>query len=304
MTLYTRRFGSWSLLLKGIGIVLFLWILTHIDSAQFVRSLASASFPFLLLGWLLFPAIYALKAARWHFFLRRAGIEQSYLTSYKTYCSALFLGTVTPGNVGETIKISFLHSAGASLKTATALTLLDRLYDVLWIGLFALPAVYFLLPDRLLVLVVLLAGIGIALFVLRTLLKRSGENPRHLLSYGFQWQPHLWTIANWSLYFLQQLIFARALNLTVPVPPFIGIMTLAGIANLLAIAPAGLGTRDAVVLYFFSAYGIPAPLTVAFSFSIFVLTLLGSLIGLGFWLRLPPLKKPTSSTSGGEAAIL
>ena len=59
--------------------------------------------------------------------------------------------------------------------------------------------------------------------------------------------------------------------MTVPVLPFLGIMTIAGIANLLAVA--GLGTREATLLFFFPRYGIASTLTVAFSLSIFALTI-------------------------------
>lgn len=254
--------------LKGIGVVLFLWILTRIDRAEFFESLKHVSPLPLIMGFLLFPVILALKSYRWHTLLKQHGITQSYAYSFLTYCSALFLGTLTPGNAGEAIKIAYLTQAGADLKAATLLTAVDRLYDALWVGLFAVPAVLFLLPERILGVTIALLGVIACVLVLQMLLKRS-----------LTWKPHALTILNWATYYLQLWLFAEAFHIHLPLLFFIGVMTLAGIANLLAIAPAGLGTRDAVIYYFFQSHGIAASVAVAFSSSIFVLTLLGSLIG-------------------------
>lgn len=268
----------WLFLLRGIGVLLFVWIVTHIDRSQLLESFREASWPLLALGWCLFPVIYLLKSWRWHTLIARNGIVQPFSVSFRTYCSALFLGALTPGNAGEAIKIAYLHAAGATLQRATSLTILDRLYDALWIGIVALPSVYFLLLDRFAVLVWVVVGLGLILLVSGFVFQR------HSL---LHWQPHAITLLNWVVYYLQLLIFAHAFHIAVPLFALFSIITLAGITTLLAIAPAGLGTRDAVFLYFLRPYGVPSALIVAFTSSVFVLTMLGALIGAYCLLRTP-----------------
>lgn len=280
--------------IKGCGVILFLWILSRIDRAQLVHALAHASLPLVFIGWCLFPVIYLLKSWRWHVLVTRAGVVQSFEMSFKTYCSALFLGMITPGNAGEAMKIAYLRSAGSPLKDATLLTVLDRLFDVFWIGLFALPSVFFLLRDRFLVLTLTLIAIGLCSVLALGIVQRMFGGLETLLREGLRWKPHVITLCNWAVYYVQLLIFARAFGIDVPLLPFVAIMTIAGSASLLAVAPAGLGTRDAVVLYFFTAYAVPPSLAVAFSFSVFILTLAGSLIGGYCLLQLPVSKEKNS----------
>ena len=83
---------------------------------------------------------------------------------------------------------------------------------------------------------------------------------------------------------------AVGFGISIDVPTFIAIMTLVGIISILPIAPAGLGTRDATLLFFFGSMNIPAEQSIAFSFTIFVLTIVASSIGAYFWIKYP-LKK-------------
>lgn len=275
--------------LRGIGILLFAAIVSRIDLASALAALRSADPVLLAAALLLFLPIYALKSWRWHVLLTTHGLRVSFPDSFRTYCAALFLGTMTPGNVGEAVKIAFLRARGASLTTATLLTATDRLYDVLWVGIFAAPSAFFLLRGSFTALLLTLAAAG-ALFVgvalwLRRQAKR--ENAATLRARMFFWKPHALTLANWATYYLQLLTVGAAFHLTVPLPAFLGIMTVAGVLNLLAIAPAGLGTRDAAVLYFFRPYGVPAALSVAFTSTVFLLTITASLLGAYFWFRSP-----------------
>ncbi len=242
----------------------------------------------LVLTLCLFIPIYMLKAWRWHRLIGAAGVRQTYERSFHTYSAALFLGVVTPGNIGETIKIAYLTKAGVPLAKASVLMLVDRLYDVVWIGLFATPSLLFLLPEETKILsIVLVSVLLIVLLALVASRRRVTEAALRGFSHLSSPSAHAITLANWAVYYLQLLTLASAFHIGVPLLPFLGIMTVAGVLNLLAVAPAGLGTRDAALLFFFQAYHVPAAQTVAFSFSIFALTLFASLLGCWGWFRAP-----------------
>src|SRR5207249_1031405 len=112
-------------------------------------------------------------------------------------------------------------------------------------GLCAVPSVLFLSPEGFSLLFLSLCAVAAA-FLAVALFLRRGMTSRDALSFAgraLAWKPHLLTIANWTVYYAQLTLIARAFGIMVPLLPFLGIMTLAGVVNLLAIAPAGLGTR-------------------------------------------------------------
>ncbi|MFA6039760.1 MAG: lysylphosphatidylglycerol synthase transmembrane domain-containing protein [Candidatus Peribacteraceae bacterium] len=272
---------------KGIGVLLFGVILLRLDAAQAAAVLASVPSAVLLAALGLFPAMYLLRSLRWHILSNIAPEPIPFNESVRVYCASLFLGIVTPGKMGETFKIPVLVAKGLSAKTSVLLTVLDRLLDIACIGTLGILAAGILFSWKTtaaLGICTILFGI-LAGFTVRTRAARESAAVRHWLRH--MPQVLLLTLLSWSLYFLQLLVLAKGFDLAVPMIPFLAIMTMTGILSLVPIAPAGLGTREAALLVFFTPYGVTPERTIAFSFSIFLLTIVGSLIGAYYWLRRP-----------------
>jgi len=276
--------------LKGIGIVLFGWILIRIDLQQAIESIAQASTISIVVAFAFFPVIYLLKSWRWHILAHAAGANTNFWQSVHLYMSGLFLGTATPGKLGEAMKIPALTARGLSLKDAMSITVLDRLLDVGVIGMVAIWAAGVLVSTTLagILLACVLCTIAVA-FMLRRQVRKL------LPAIGLRsWCPALaLTALNWCVYFLQLWILAQGFGFSIALPVFVAIMTITGIISLLPIAPAGLGTRDAALLFFFGNLGIALEQIIAFSFTIFVLTIIASSIGAYFWLRYPLQRRAT-----------
>ena len=275
-------------LLKVIGIGLFVLILLKIDTDAALESIADASTPLLVLGFSLFPLIYAIKSTRWYIISIAAGAHTTAFDSMVIYMSGLFLGIATPGKVGEAIKIPALVSRGLHMKDAVTITILDRVFDIALLGLMGIWAIGLLFSSVLAVSLgfCLAFALGIA-FLLKTPLRKLRDLilpniPRS------QWiRATLLTVLNWIVFFAQFWILALAFGIHVPLLTFIAIITITGIISILPIAPAGLGTRDAALLLLLGQQGVPAETIIAFSFTIFVLTIFASTIGAYFWLRYP-----------------
>ncbi|MFA7682491.1 MAG: lysylphosphatidylglycerol synthase domain-containing protein, partial [Candidatus Peribacteraceae bacterium] len=189
------------------------------------------------------------------------------------------LGIVTPGRIGEALKIPWLKKHGLPLKTSIALTIADRLLDITTLFVLSIGALGILFDWKYAVAGLCVLLIATVLFCVRT----------HRIEHAWaQWKkPIMITILNWTIYFLQMVFLARAFNLVIPMPAFLASMTIAGVLSMLPIAPAGLGTRDAVLVLLFTQFSIVPAQTIAFSFSLFVLMLCASLIGAYFWLWSP-----------------
>ncbi|MFH0770616.1 MAG: lysylphosphatidylglycerol synthase transmembrane domain-containing protein [Candidatus Peregrinibacteria bacterium] len=277
-------------LLKSIGVVLFVWILLRIDRVQLLFALHNASLPLILTGLGLLAPIYVLRSMRWHSLTTGSGVDESLLEATHLYLASLFLGVVTPGKVGEAMRIPSLMRKGLTGRKSTALTILDRGLDIALLGPLGLASVAFLSGTYpFLWWTGLAIACGGGAYVLYRTTERWLTLPSDMVSLLKKtWMPVLgFTIVSWSLYYLQLIIFMRAFALEIPMIPFLSIMTVVGILSVLPIAPAGLGTREAALLYFFRTFAIPPPLTIAFAFTIFITTFAGSLIGAYCLWRLP-----------------
>ncbi|MCF7844221.1 MAG: flippase-like domain-containing protein [Kiritimatiellales bacterium] len=271
--------------IKGIGIVLFIWILLKIDIQQASTNLMQVSVLALVAAIILFPVIYLIKSYRWHVLTSAAGADTNFKESMRIYMSGLFLGIATPGKLGEAIKIPALVNQGLKIKDATSITVIDRALDVLILGIIGIWASAKLISAN------FAFGIGLtgSLIMILILLTRKILLPNINIK---SWLSALiLTVVNWCVYFLQLWILSVGFDLQIVLPIFISIMTLVGIISILPIAPAGLGTRDAAIIYFFGTLGIAAEKAITFSFTIFILTLFASSIGAYFWIRYP-LKQP------------
>jgi len=212
------------------------------------------------------------------------------------YCAGLFLGILTPGKVGEAIKIPMLKSYNLSLKKSVVITIADRVLDAALLGALALGGLLVLeqiqIPKQILLLC-LLFGVLLLWQQRHRWMKREIWQEMQKLLRTNTTQITLLTLLNWSVYFVQLILIAKSLSLAITLVDFISIMTIAGIVSLLPIAPAGLGTREATLLFFFAEYGIAPAQTLAFSYIIFALTIIAATcIGGYCWLTVKHLPQP------------
>ena len=193
-----KKFFSYAI--KGIGIILFIWILTQIDVGELKRSLTSVSLVHLLLTLILFPVIYAIKSYRWHVMTSSAGAQTNVRSSTQIYMSGLFLGIATPGKLGEAMKIPALMSRGLSFKSATGITILDRLLDVAILGALGIWAIGALVSVKLAILILIIVVLFslIAILLRRLTLKLLPKLDVRSWSLAISL-----TVVNWAVYFLQ-----------------------------------------------------------------------------------------------------
>ncbi|PIR53258.1 hypothetical protein COU76_02090 [Candidatus Peregrinibacteria bacterium CG10_big_fil_rev_8_21_14_0_10_49_10] len=276
---------------KGIGIGFFLWFFLTADRASVAGALTMASPTKLVLAFLLFPLIYGLKSLRWQKLAQTVGLQLSFWEAAEMYCAALFAGILTPGKVGEAIKIPLLKAHNLPVKQGILITIADRALDAVLLGFLAVCGLFVLrqlplAPEFMFLCVAL--GIVLAWTQKRRLKQETHWNDLRTLLGTHTVQIVVLTVLNWCVYFLQLYWIAQALSLEIPLIEFISIMTIVGIVSLLPVAPAGLGTREATLLFFFAAYNIPAHKILAFSYTIFALTVAAAVsIGGYCWLKLP-----------------
>lgn len=299
-------------LVRGIGLVLFSVILSRVDYRGAFRLMRAANPLTLGAAFLLIFPMVAVKTLRWRQLQRLAGLGAgNFETSYLAYLSGMYAGLVTPGRVGEFLRVKYLTDAGAPLGPAMSTVLWDRLIDVgglFFMGLLALAPLAgdFASLFRILVGLAVLLALGTPL-VLRgggALGRRSrgwvAQRVEALGGLGRKFRevgaglattldaigPGAWlslvglTLVGWVVYYLQAWLLARALGIGLGLFPLLVSVTVAAVAAFLPVSISGLGTRDAAMIVLFQRFGSTGEQAVALSALVFVVLIANALLGL------------------------
>lgn len=304
-----RRYSSW--LLRALGVLLFVWILTRAELTKVGETLASIDL--LSLAWL--PAVtlgqIALRAVRWRLLLGRDGNRMPYSRAFSIYASGVFLGSFTPGRLGDLAKSIYLRrEQEISWERAAGVTVTDRVFDLVLLlasGLWALVHFGLWSPlASLLGLGILLSGVVFAFarprwsawLSLRQRLERwrgfrfaagfKAEGIRSVRRAG-GWAAAL-TLLAYAAFFLQTGHLGLVLGLPLSVADITAAIVLVGIASFLPVSIAGFGTRESILVLVMAQRGVPNHFEAALSYSALFFAfcfLLPSLFGFLCWLQRP-----------------
>ena len=304
------------LLLRGIGLAALGLILSQIDIPDLVDLVRGASIGYLVAAVPLFFALIAVKALRWGGILRAVGIDLGFRTLLHAYLASFYLGAVTPGRLGEVIKVLYVTERGHPRSEALFCTLLDRAWDIAFLvivgsiamvrfaSFFAAPL--YLVAATMLLLLLTVAGVvqnrGKGKSALRRVLglvlpeSLRATTEQVILEFVGHWSAlcrrdfgiaFLATFISWLLYYVQ--IYLLTLGIGVPLSFFemVLMVTLASLMSLLPITVAGIGTRDVTLIALFGLVGLPVEMAVALSLSILALFVVNAVMSLGFWYARP-----------------
>lgn len=280
-------------------------LLFKIDLRETFAILRNANLALVVLSLLGFAPFLLVKAWRWQIVLRDLGVSIPYREAVRLYALGLGAGMVTPGNVGDAIKIAYLRERGFS--QAVLSVVLDRIWDVLILLLLAGSGIFIFSQIALSqwVTLALLAGGALALlgvtiqprtqrwlfqFFLRLRKNNraaAGQPQTYVpatLSPGQVVVQFLISAAATLIVYVRLFLAAAAIGIFLAPLPFVAAMSLASIAQLIAIAPFGLGPREGVLLLLAAALGLTPAQALALSALLFLLQLENGIIGLIVWL--------------------
>lgn len=248
------------------------------------------------------------KAWRFRILAGRFSVPIDLKKSAIIYGSSMFFSTITPGRVGDFIKVFYLKNLyGSSLRKGIYLSLIDRIFDLLTITIFALFGLALIIPLRAIVTGCLVClGLILILYIF-------GENyfaklmTRFVVQLGQRFKinlenidfsllfsrrlilPALFSLIPNSLIF-SQMIFISHISQTAIAPlAIIGTLALGNLISMLPVTISGLGTRDAAFVYLLARQGIPATQAMTLSLSFFLFNNLGILFfGLLLFLIFKP----------------
>lgn len=300
-----------------VGFVLLWLVLKDLKWKQFFEELRSYPAWKYAAGLGLLSFVYIAKSYRWHSLNRSFGIKTSWKTALVFYLSAGFLSVITPGRLGEFAKIFFLkRKYGIDTAAATSSVILDRVWDVLILSLFASLSMVILFsgPGESL-LSLLLMGAFFIISLLVVLVPAVLFKPLLLITGRFKGIHHkvenlygLWsskrfnnfasslliTLFSYVALFVIPLIFSAGTDYPIQLRDGVGAVSISNILSFIPVTIAGFGTRELVFSEVWKLSLYPKEVAISISTCYFIVTYLGSLLvgGVVYLANLKNLYRP------------
>ena len=295
--------------LQILGPIIFIYILFQIDYQLLFEEIKLLKWPFLILAAFFMIFEIAIKSLRWQCILSSLGIMIAKGKCLSLHWLGIFVGTITPGRLGELIKIYFLKNKGYDAFRSFFSVILDRIIDIFVLLFFGFLIFIFFLRDigaYMIILSIILLFIIILIFLLfdqRSWLHKFFHKiiqkvfPVDFKNYSRFTFSKLWQgIKNlekkqiiyfliylsigWLFYFSSRYFIALSLGLDLSFFNISIISILIAIVTILPISVAGLGTREVAVIYLFSLFGLNKEIALLFSLLVFTIDILAVSLGL------------------------
>ncbi len=291
-----RRY--WKSALRIIGIIIFLVILAKVDLNALIKELRRLNVFFLIIAISFTFPVFLIRAYKLKIFLKSYKIDESVFYLLKASFISRFFSVITPGQLGDFVKVFYIKKGKRKYVDVIQATFLDRLFDVGLIFVTGLLSTFFvkdIIPSQL----VYLSFGGIIIVVFLFLFKK----PRYFFAKilgrfipdklkkifkgkGFKVpsKPTLikgFLLAIISLLFLILRFFflSEALHLKVNFIYVTFVFIIMSLATYLPISVAGLGTKDAVLIFFLQQAGNTKESVLSLSLLLSILWFISSIIG-------------------------
>jgi uncharacterized protein (TIRG00374 family) len=225
--------------------------------------------------------------------IRTQGIKLSEWQAFTYYAASMFCGIVTPGRVGEAIKIFYLTENGITSGRATLSVVLDRLFDVFFLILCSLAGIMVILNFFSWSVFVGLTICAVLLFVilfwkkiaiLQTIKKsifvlipgkykervnvffKEAESDLPLFSLWKVFGISVFSVLSLICYVIPLYILGRGIYLQASPPVLILAILLSSAISMLPISVGGIGTRDGFLILYLGQAGVSKEVALLFSF--------------------------------------
>lgn len=274
---YTKR------LMPLIGIILLIYLIISIGTGEIVSTFLKISPVLIIIAASLTLPRMLIRNYAWQIILKKQKIKVSFKDSLKIFLIGYFYGSVTPGYMGQFMRIPYLKEKTNEPTGKLFVNLIVEegvhtlsLYIMMILGAFLLiqqvPEIFSI---TCLVLLITLAFYG---FFIK---KERGEKTFHILikllitkkfkpylkqfvdsfykdfpSIKSLFKPFIVAIPAWIIIYSQIYILASSLDIEVPYIHFLLLYPIANVVAFVPITSGGLGTREATLIFLFSFYGV------------------------------------------------
>jgi uncharacterized protein (TIRG00374 family) len=301
-------------LFRVFGIALFIFILSRIDLAETINIISNTNLIYLAVAFTIVPFVVITKAYGWQLLMKMQNINYPLKDSVQVYFAGLFVGSVTPGKLGDFIKVFYLQEEGYSFGKSIVSVFMDRIFDLASLFIISYICMFVFMiffKSQIIILSILFIIIAIIFVLLifdkkKKLLKKIynyfiPEKYKTKVKVNFDdfcrdfdllKTPKLSlvviiTFISWIIYFSPRYLLALSMDIDISFFYLITCLSISAIITLIPISILGIGTRDMTLIALFSGIGLNKESAVAFSTMLLFMYVVNGLIGLLAWLKKP-----------------
>jgi hypothetical protein len=301
-------------LVRLIGPILLVAVIWRLDDKDALwRTIRNADGLVLAGAVLLNVPVVHFKVERWRDLLAARGYHYPLGRSYAAVLSSLYLGMLTPGRVGDVLRIQYIRrEIDVPYTEGLAATLMDRFCDLYVLAaVVALGTVHFASALNSDLVYMSWVAVAIAFFAPTLfLLKGPAELFTHALSrLTVRWHTSLnallealramvgrallvaipLTIASFAIVYAQGWVIACAMGIDLSYLDVASLLATTSLLGLMPISVSGVGVRELFLALVFPALGLLAAEGVAFGLLVFVCNYLAVVLaGFVAWQVSPP----------------
>ncbi|MFA5480470.1 MAG: lysylphosphatidylglycerol synthase transmembrane domain-containing protein [Candidatus Muiribacteriota bacterium] len=284
-----KRFGVF---LRIIGIVLFIYLLSQSDLKIILNNIKSIKPVYVIICcFIMFLSIF-IRALRSYIIFNKVNHTEhkiSYIENFMIYMSGLFFGGATPSKVGELIKVRYFKKIGKG--NAFYVVIMDRIWDVFYILLFAWLSFYFLNLIKIFYISTIAAFISFACFFIFknkiiTFIKQKIPFSEKYLKHNLKELTYLTIITLISnfLYFAWYYAVFLSMDINLPFFKMFWLQSFTLFISVLPISILGVGTREAVNIHFLAEYGFNNEYILSLGFVVMFYYIVVMITGFLIWL--------------------
>jgi uncharacterized protein (TIRG00374 family) len=288
------------ILLHSIGFLLLYFVIRKLDFRMTAEYFALFKVWKIVAGLVILFLVYMIKSYRWLLINRAFGIKGSYLTFLVFFLFTGFLGTITPGRLGEFAKIWLVKNHyKSSITVSTSSVLLDRIWDVLILSMVGGVSMMLIISRFVIdwytiaiIGLIFFIALGIIIFpglIFRPALALAGKRPiRAELQQIYEtWSQNRMglmipgfctSLLAFGMLAVIPLMFSVDINAMVSYGTSVTAVSISNILAFIPVSIAGFGTREFVFTRVWSLHSHPAEIAIAISTIYFIITYLGSML--------------------------
>lgn len=301
-------------IIRLFGFFLLMFLFTKIDLKKSLNILKNAKIEYFITSVFLFFPVMILKTYRLDFLLKIENVHLSIKNLFAICMIGQFTGTFTPGRLGDFAKIFYLKNEYPFFRTFLVV-LIDRLMDLLFLfivsflGLVFFSKIFGYQIEMLVLIILILVFLVLAVVIYKERVISIFKKILRIIVPGRYKSkldidlniykeksklisPFILTTISYLFIFLQCYILAKSIDVNVSFLYFSAFVAFYSLVSLVPITIAGIGTREATLMFLFSHFSLDQELAIAYSILFLVLTFTVSIFGFITWIIKPlPIKK-------------
>ena len=277
------------IIIRFTGILIFFYILSLINKKELLSIFTyKLHVPYFVISIALLPLGMIIKSYRWFVISEVFNTKLSFLNAYLIYSKSILYRNISPGGIGGDISriVHMKNYHALDITESIFIILLDKIYDFIFIFFLGIVVLLYHAYNDFLLLFLFSLGYLVTIYFLFKLFSINGkilnflkkikfvsvpellnsfENIKSKVSLSLNFKCIIITFISQIIIFIQVYFICKTLYLEFAIYYIVLISSLTALISFLPISIAGIGNRDALVIYIFSLSNIGIEYAVLFS---------------------------------------